>query len=116
MRAPANASPHACARGAPWLKTILVQCAWAATRKKDSYYGAQFKRLRAKHGPKKAICAVAASMLTAIYHTLKDGTQHQDLGADHFDRRSSEVKARHHVGQLARLGFHIELQPAAQAA
>ena len=79
-------------KGAPWLKTILVQCAWAATHKKDSYYGAQFKRLRAKRGPKKAICAVAASMLTAIYHMLKDGTQHQDLGADHFNRRSSEAK------------------------
>ena len=98
-------------KGAPWLKTILVQCAWAATRKKDSYYGAQFKRLRAKRGPKKAICAVAASMLTAIYHMLKDGTHHQDLGADHFDRRSNEVKARHHVAQLARLGFRVELQP-----
>ena len=103
-------------KGAPWLKTILVQCAWAATRKKDSYYGAQFKRLRAKRGPKKAICAVAASMLTAIYHMLRDGTHHQDLGADHFDRRSNEVKARHHVAQLARLGFHVELQPVAQAA
>ncbi len=110
-------------KGAPWLKTILVQCAWAtehakegATRKKDSYYGAQFKRLRAKRGPKKAICAVAASMLTAIYHMLKDGTEHQDLGADHFDRRSNEAKARHHVAQLARLGFHVELQPVAQAA
>jgi hypothetical protein len=103
-------------KGAPWLKTILVQCAWAATRKKDSYYGAQFKRLRAKRGPKKAICAVVASMLTAIYHMLKNGTHHQDLGADHFDRRSSEAKARHHVAQLARLGFHVELQPAAQAA
>ena len=103
-------------KGAPWLKTILVQCAWAATRKKGSYYGAQFKRLRAKRGPKKAICAVAASMLTAIYHMLKDGTHHQDLGADHFDRRSSEAKARHHVAQLARLGFHVELQPVAHAA
>jgi transposase len=49
-------------KGAPWLKTILVQCAWAATRKKDSYYGAQFKRLRARRGSKKAVCAVAASM------------------------------------------------------
>src|ERR1700735_3556206 len=49
-------------KGAPWLKTLLVQCAWAATRKKDSYYKAQFNRLRGKHGTKKAICAVAASM------------------------------------------------------
>ena len=103
-------------KGAPWLKTILVQCAWAATRKKNSYYGAQFKRLRAKRGPKKAICAVAASMLTAIYHMLKNGTQHQDLGADHFDRRSRDVKARHHVAQLAKLGFNVELSPLAQVA
>src|ERR1700747_1375899 len=67
-------------KGAPWLKTMLVQCAWAASRRKDSYYKAQFNRLRSKRGPKKAICAVAASMLTAIYHMLKDGTLHQDLG------------------------------------
>ena len=49
-------------------------------------------------------------MLTAIYHMLKDGTHHHDLGADHFDRRSSEAKAKHHVAQLARLGFHVEIQ------
>jgi hypothetical protein len=73
-------------------------------------------RLRSKRGPKKAICAVAASMLTAIYHMLKDGTFHQDLGADHFDRRSTEVKAKRLVAQLTKLGFQVELQPLAQAA
>jgi transposase len=103
-------------KGAPWLKTMLVQCAWAASRKKDSYYKAQFNRLRSKRGPKKAICAVAASMLTAIYHMLKDGTLHQDLGADHFDRRSTEVKANRLVAQLTKLGFKVELQPLAEAA
>lgn len=103
-------------KGAPWLKTMLVQCAWAASRKKDSYYKAQFNRLRAKRGPKKAICAVAASMLTAIYHMLKDGTQHQDLGADHFDRRSTEVKTKRLVAQLAKLGFQVDLHPLADAA
>jgi transposase len=103
-------------KGAPWLKTMLVQCAWAASRKKDSYYKAQFNRLRSKRGPKKAICAVAASMLTAIYHMLKGGTFHQDLGADHFDRRSTEVKTKRLVAQLAKLGFHVELQPLAHAA
>jgi transposase len=103
-------------KGAPWLKTLLVQCAWAASRKKDSYYKAQFNRLRGKHGPKKAICAVAASMLTAIYHMLKDGTEHHDLGADHFDRRSSAVKANRLVAQLTKLGFKVELQPLAKAA
>ncbi len=74
-------------KGAPWLKTMLVQCAWAAVKKKDSYYKAQFNRLKARRGPKKAICAVAASMLTAIYHMLKDGVEHQDLGVGYFDRR-----------------------------
>ena len=48
---------------------------------------------RSQRGPRKAICAVAASMLTAIYHMLKDGTHHQDIGAAHFDRRSSEAKS-----------------------
>jgi transposase len=103
-------------KGAPWLKTMLVQCAWAASRKKDSYYKAQFNRLRSRRGPKKAICAVAASILTAIYHMLTDGTLHEDLGADHFDRRSTEVKAKRLVAQLAKLGFQVELQPLARAA
>ena len=103
-------------KGAPWLKTMLVQCAWAASRKKDSYYKAQFNRLRSRRGPKKAICAVAASMLTAIYHMLKDGTFHQDLGADHFDRRSTEVKAKRLVAQLTKLGYQVALQPLPQAA
>jgi len=103
-------------KGAPWLKTMLVQCAWAASRKKDSYYKAQFNRLRSRRGPKKAICAVAASILTAIYHMLTDGTLHEDLGADHFDRRSTEVKAKRLVAQLAKLGFQVQLQPLARAA
>jgi transposase len=103
-------------KGAPWLKTMLVQCAWAASHKKDSYYKAQFNRLRSKRGPKKAICAVAASMLTAIYHMLKDGAEHQDLGADHFDRRTTDVKAKRLVAQLTKLGFQVELRPLAEAA
>ena len=96
-------------KGAPWLKTLLVQCAWAAVKKKDSYYKAQFNRLKSRGGPKKAICAVAASMLTAIYHMLKDGTQFKDLGPDHFDRRSKELKINRLVTQLARLGFDAKL-------
>ena len=103
-------------KGAPWLKTMLVQCAWAARRKKDSYYKAQFNRLRGKRGPKIAICAVAASMLTAIYHMLKDGTEHHDLGANHFRQASAEIKAKRLVAQLAKLGFRADLQPLAEAA
>ncbi len=103
-------------KGAPWLKTILVQCAWAASRKKDSYFQAQFRRLRARRGPKKAACAVAASLLTTIYHMLKDGTRYQDLGPDHFDRRSLELKTKRLVAQLGKLGFDAQLTPIAAAA
>jgi transposase len=103
-------------KGAPWLKTMLVQCAWAAKRTKDSYYRAQFLRLCARRGPQKAICAVAASILTAIYHMLKSGASHRDLGADYFDRRAPEAKAKRLVAQLAKLGFAAQLQPLAEAA
>ncbi len=98
-------------KGAPWLKVTLVQCAWAASRKKDGYLRAQFQRLRQRRGPKKAICAVAASMLTAIWHMLRDGTFYQDLGADHFHRRSPEQQAHHLARQIARLGFTCTLAP-----
>jgi transposase len=98
---------------------MLVQCAprlWAAKRQKNSYYAAQFHRLKSRRGPQKAICAVAACILTAVYHMLNDGTSHQDLGADHFDRHSPEAKARRLVAHLSRLGFKVQLQPLAKAA
>jgi transposase len=98
-------------KGAPWLKTMLVQCAWAAVRKKGSYYKAQFDRLRQRRGPQKAICAVAASILTAIYHMLKTGTEHHDLGAEHFNRRSPETQAKRLIARLTKLGFTVQIQP-----
>jgi transposase len=99
-------------KGAPWLKTILVQCAWAASRKKASYLQAQYHRLRARRGARKAVCAVAASILTAAYHMLKDGTAYRDLGPGHLDRRAKEVQARRLVRRLADLGYAVELAPA----
>src|SRR5215510_5696547 len=103
-------------KGAPWLKTMLVQCAWAAKRKKDSYYQTQFYRLSARRGPQKAICAVAAAILTAIYHMLKDGTVYHDLGANHFDRRPAQVRVKHLVAHLTKLGYQVQLQPLPEAA
>lgn len=108
--------PSRLRKGAPWLKTMLVQCAWAAKRTKDSYYRAQFFRLQARRGPQKAICAVAASILTAIYHILKHGTEHHDLGVAYFDRRPLEAKASHLVARLKKLGFAVQLQPIPEAA
>jgi hypothetical protein len=72
--------------------------------------------VRGRHGAKKAICAVAVSMLTAIYYMLKDGTEHQDLGADHFDRRSTEIKVRRLAAQIAKLGYAVDLRPLPEAA
>jgi transposase len=99
--------------GAPWLKATLVQCGWAAARTKATYLNAQFVRLRTRRGPKKAVCAVAASILTAAYHMLKDGTCYEDLGAAHFDRHRPAAQARRLVKRLADLGFSVELKPAA---
>ena len=84
-------------KDAPWLKTTLVQCAWAGARKKASYLQAQFHRLRSRRGAKKAVCAVAASMLTAAYHMLKDGTEYHDLGADYFGKRTKATNTKHLV-------------------
>ena len=97
--------------GAPWLKTTLVQCAWAAARKKGGYLQAQFQRLRARRGPKKAICAVAASILTAAYHMLRDGTFYQDLGPDHFSRRTRSDRTARLVSQLTALGYTVQPPP-----
>jgi hypothetical protein len=77
-------------KGAPWLKTMLVQCAWAAQRANASYYKAQFFRLKARRGPQKAICAVAASILTAIHHMLRASR-----------RRTADVWSRKRTGCVA---------------
>lgn len=100
-------------KGPPWLKTTLVQCGWAAKNKRESYLRAQFLRLKSRRGPQKAVCAVAASILTAVYHMLKDGTVYQDLGAEHFNRRSKTTQTQRLVKRLEHLGYAVEIQPRA---
>lgn len=100
-------------KGAPWLKTTLIQCAWAAARKKGSYLQAQFYRLRARRGAKKAVGAVAASILTAAYHMIANGTFYQDLGADHFERRTKPSHVKRLVAKLQNLGYEVEIKPLA---
>jgi hypothetical protein len=100
-------------KGAPWLKTTLIQCAWAASRKKNSYLQTQYLRIRSKRGAKKAIGAVAASMLTAAYHMLKDGTFYQDLGPNHFDDRAKGKHVLRLVNRLHNLGFDVQITPLA---
>jgi transposase len=102
--------------GAPWLKTTLVQCAVSASKAKGTYLCALYHRLRARRGPKKAICALAASMLTAIYHMLKDGTFYNDLGPDHFDRLDKKNQTSRLVRRLKELGYAVEIHPLPAAA
>lgn len=99
-------------RGAPWLKPVLVQAAWAAAKKRDSYHRAQYLRLKARRGPKKAALAVAASMLTAAYHMLKYGLEYRDLGPLHFER-NKKVQIASLLRRLKGLGVEVTVLPAA---
>jgi len=100
-------------KGGNWLKTTMVQAAWSAARTKESYLQAQFLRLRSRRGPKKAVIAVAASMLTSVYHMLKNGTFYEDMGGDYFERRDHDRTKRRLLARLAGLGYEVELRPAA---
>jgi transposase len=99
-------------QGAPWLKPTLINAAWAATRKKDHYLRAQFLRIKTRRGAKKAIVAVASSMLTAAYFMLRDGVEYHDLGPDYFTTRDHErIKARL-LKRLRDLGVTVEVKAA----
>lgn len=96
-------------KGGTWLKTTLITAAWAAIRVKGSYLQAQFLRLKPRRGAKKAIVAVAASMLTAAYHMLKNGVEYKDLGADHFSRRDRDKVVSRLIRRLKDLGCDVQL-------
>ena len=99
--------------GAPWLKTVLVQCAWAATRSKTNYLHAQFLRLRARRGPKKAILAVAASILTAAYYLQRDQVPYRDLGPLYFTRLDQDRTAQPLARRIQELGYEVQIRKAA---
>jgi transposase len=99
-------------RGGKWLKTALVQAAWAAVKVNGGYLQAQFHRLRARRGAKKAIIGVAASMLTAAWHMLRDGTEWHDLGAAHFDRADAQKTANRLIRRLQQIGYSVQVTPA----
>jgi transposase len=100
-------------KGAPWLKTVLVQCAWAATRSKNSYLHGQFLRLKARRGPKKAVLAVAASILTAAYYLLRNEVPYRDLGSLYFARLDRDRTAQRLVSRIKELGYDVEIRKAA---
>lgn len=100
-------------KGSNWLKTVMVNCGWAASRSKNSYARAQFHRLKSRRGAKKAVIAVAASMLTAVYYMLRDAVPYRDLGGGYFDKRDSTKIANRLRRRLESLGYAVTMQPAA---
>jgi transposase len=98
--------------GNPWLRSALVEAAWAAARTKGSYLSAQYHRLAARRGAKRAILAVAHSILVIIYHLLRDGTTYQDLGSTYFDQRNAQAVLRRSVRRLEGLGYRVTLEAA----
>jgi transposase len=99
-----------------WLKRVLTQAAWAASHVKKSYFYAQFHRLARKRGKKRAIIAVAHSILLTAYHMLSRRQHYRELGADFFDRMNPERLKHYHVKRLESLGFNVTLEKADEAA
>jgi transposase len=98
--------------GNKWLRRSLCQAAWAVTRKKDCYLSAQFKRLAARRGVKRAVMAVAHTMLVIGYHMLKTRQGYHDLGGDYLERINKNQLQRYYVKRLQRLGLVVTVQPA----
>jgi transposase len=100
-------------KGNPWVRTALVEAAQAAGRTKHSYLGAQYRRLAARRGAKRAAVAVGHSILAIVYHLLARGTGYEDLGVHYFDERHRRAIERRLVRRLEALGYTVALEPAA---
>jgi transposase len=98
-------------KGSPWLRRMACQSAWAAVRTKNCYLSAQFKRLTARRGNKRAIIAVAHSLLVIGYYLQTNCCVYQELGGNYFDRLHAEGLKRHLVKRLEGLGLSVTLQP-----
>jgi transposase len=100
-------------KGNRWLTRALAQAAWAARNKKQCYLAAQFQRIARHRGAKRAVIAVAHSILMATYFILRDGVEYRDLGPAHFERLAPEKVTRDLVKRLEKLGHKVTLEKAA---
>jgi transposase len=99
-------------KGNRWLRVALVQAAWAASHTKNSYLGAQYRRLAGRRGKKRALIAVGHSILVILYHMLKEGRPYSELGRDFFDRVNHDRLIRYYSRRLEELGHKVTLEPA----
>ncbi len=98
--------------GNPWLREMLVEAAWGASHTRNTYLAAQYRRLAARRGAKRAALAVAHTILVIAYHIIQDGTVYQDLGSNYFDERERDRTIRRAVHRLERLGCKVSLEAA----
>jgi transposase len=107
--------PARARKGSPWLRAALAEAAWAAARCRHGYLPAQFRRLAARRGRKRAIVAVGHTIVGIVHHLLARGTTFEDLGGLYFDERDREAVRRRAVARLEALGFHVDLTTRTQA-
>ena len=97
-------------RGSPWLRSALVEAAHGASRSKGTYLAAQYHRLAARRGGKKAMVAVAHTILAIAYHLLKNQTTYEELGDTYFDERDKEQLQRRLVRRLEDIGYTVTIE------
>ena len=97
-------------KGSRWLREALVEAAHAAGRSQGTYLGAQYRRLAARRGAKRAAVAVGHTILVIAYHLLKKGVPYEELGAGYCDARSRAVLQRQLVQRLERLGCKVRIE------
>jgi transposase len=101
-------------KGNTYLRAALVQAAWAAIKKKDCYLSAQYSRLAGRLGRKKALIAVAHSLLIIIYHVLDRDQSYTELGGDYFDRQHTEQQRAYFVRRLQMLGLKVSVEESSE--
>jgi transposase len=98
-------------KGSRWLRQVLVEIAQVASKTKNTYLAAQYRRIAARRGKKRALIAVGHTILTIVYTLLTRQQPYQDLGAAYFDQREQHRVERRLVQRLERLGYAVSLQP-----
>ncbi len=102
--------------GRPYLRAVLGQASWAASQSRGTSLAGPYHRLVKRMGKKKALIAVAHSMLGIVYHMWSRRTCYADLGASVLKPRSIEVQSQRLIRQLEALGVQVTVEAHADAA